>query len=305
MGGGALGAAEVDRPSAYLHMLASSAAFATMGALSHLAGERCDWQLVAVARTSVAFVLAAALAVSTGARLVFLRPRVLWVRSVAGSLSLLCAFYALTHLPVSTTVTLTNTVPVWVTLLAWPLLGQKPAAGVWAAIAVGLAGLLLVQRPEFATDRAGVWLALASAAGTAVGMIGLNRLGGLDARSVVTHFSGVSAAFALASLLVAGGAVDYSALGDGRTLLLLAGVGVAGTLGQFALTRAYTTGNPSRVSVVGLSQVVFALLFDLLLWRRRFDLLTVAGILLVTGPSAWLILYNPLRRGGTPIHTTT
>src|ERR687893_185355 len=112
-----------------------------MGALSHLAGERCDWQLVAVARTLVAFLLALSLAASTGVRLAFLRPRVLWVRSVAGSLSLLCAFYALTHLPVSTTVTLTNTVPVWVTVLAWPLLGQRPAAPVWTAIAVGLAGV--------------------------------------------------------------------------------------------------------------------------------------------------------------------
>lgn len=297
-------AAEAERPSAYLHMLASSLAFATMGALSHLAGERCDWQLVAVARTLLAFLLAAAIAVSSGVRLVFLRPRVLWVRSVAGSLSLLCAFYALTHLPVSTTVTLTNTVPVWVTLLAWPALGHKPAASVWAAIAVGLAGVALIQRPEVASDRAAVWLALASAAGTAVGMLGLNRLGNLDVRAVVTHFSGVSAAFALASLAFAGRAVDYSALGDARTLALLAGVGVLGTLGQFALTRAYATGNPSRVSVVGLSQVVFALAFDVVLWRRRFDLLTLGGILLVTLPSAWLILSNPLRRAAA-VHTTS
>ncbi|HEX5706804.1 MAG TPA: DMT family transporter [Pyrinomonadaceae bacterium] len=295
---------EAEGSSAYLYMLASSLAFATMGALSHLAGERCDWQLVAVARTLVAFVLAAALAVSTGVRLVFFRPRVLWVRSIAGSASLLCAFYALTHLPVSTTVTLTNTVPVWVTLLAWPVLGHKPARAVWTAILIGLVGVALIQRPEAASDRAGVWLALLSAVGTAVGMIGLNRLGGLDVRAVVTHFSGVSAAFALASLLVAGRAVDYSALGDARTLLLLAGVGLTGTLGQFALTRAYATGNPSRVSVVGLSQVVFALAFDLVLWRRRFDLPTLAGILLVTVPSAWLILSNPLRRPAA-IHTTS
>lgn len=285
-------------------MLASSLAFASMGALSHLAGERCDWQLVAVARTLLAFLLALAIAKSSGVRLVFFRPRVLWVRSVAGSLSLLCAFYALTHLPVSTTVTLTNTVPVWVTLLAWPVLGQKPAASVWAAIAVGLAGVALIQRPEVAADRAAVWLALASATGTAVGMLGLNRLGDLDVRAVVTHFSGVSAAFALASLAFAGRAVDYSALNDATTLMLLAGVGLLGTLGQFALTRAYATGNPSRVSVVGLSQVVFALAFDVVLWRRRFDLLTLAGILLVTLPSAWLILSNPLRRAAA-IHTTS
>jgi drug/metabolite transporter (DMT)-like permease len=50
-------------------------------------------------------------------------------------------------------------------------------------------------------------------------------------------------------------------------------------------------------------QIVFALLFDLLLWRRQFDALTVAGIFLVVAPSAWLMLHNPLKKS-TPIHTT-
>ena len=58
---------------AYLYMLSGSLAFATMGALSHAAGARADWQLVAVARTLVAAVLSASLAVSLGVRLVFLR----------------------------------------------------------------------------------------------------------------------------------------------------------------------------------------------------------------------------------------
>src|SRR5688500_15632957 len=111
---------------AYLFMLLSSLAFASMGALSHLAGERCDWQLVAVARGSLAFVFTLTLSLAAGVRLVLFRPAVLWVRSVAGSVGVLFAFYALTHLPVSTALTLSNTVPVWVTLLAWPLLGQRP-----------------------------------------------------------------------------------------------------------------------------------------------------------------------------------
>lgn len=102
-------------------------AFATMGALSHLAGERCDWQIVAVARTSLAFLFSLGLAVSTNVPLVFLKPAVLWMRSIAGSIGLLCSFYALTHLPISTSLTLSNTVPVWVTLLAWPVLSERPS----------------------------------------------------------------------------------------------------------------------------------------------------------------------------------
>jgi drug/metabolite transporter (DMT)-like permease len=296
--------AEGEGARAYLFMLFGSLAFASMGAFSHLAGERCDWHLVAVARTSLAFVFTLTLSVASGVRLVLLRPAVLWVRSLAGSVGVLFAFYALTHLPVSTALTLSNTVPVWVTLLAWPVLGQRPRAAVWFAIATGLAGIVLIQRPEAGADRLAAALALANALSTSVSMLGLNRLGGVDARAVVTHFSGVSTVFTVGFMLLAGGRVDYGGLNDARTLLLLLGVGLAGALGQLAMTKAFALGNPSRVSVVGLMQIVFALGFDLLLWQRQFGPLVVLGIALVVAPSAWLMLRSPLRRQTAAVHTT-
>lgn len=288
---------------AYLFMLASALAFASMGALSHMAGERCDWQVVAMARTSVAFALSLGLSLSTGVRLVLFRPRTLWLRSLAGSVGVLFAFYALTHLPISTAVTLSSTVPVWVTLLAWPVLGQRPGGRVWLAIAVGLAGIVLIQRPEATGDRLAALCALGHALSTSVSMLGLNRLKSVDARAVVTHFSGVSTVLTLLFLLVSRGRVDYGVMRDAKTLVLLAGVGLAATLGQLAMTKAFAMGSPSKVSVVGLMQIVFSLFFDLLLWRRAFDALVITGIALVIAPSAWLMLRSPLKKE-TPIHTT-
>lgn len=296
--------ADEQTKRAYAFMLASSLSFALMGALSHAAGERCDWQVVAVARSSLAFILTLTLSLSAGVRLVLFKPALLWMRSIAGSFGVLFAFYALTHLPISTSITLTNTVPVWVTLLAWPVLGQRPRAGMWAAIAVGLAGVVLIQRPESTGDRLAGALALGNALSTSVSMIGLNRLGGVDARAVVTHFSGVATVFTFTFMLLSGGRVDYNALRDTTTLALLCGVGLTATVGQLTMTKAFASaGSPSKVSVVGLMQIVFALLFDLLLWHRRFDALVLLGIALVVGPSAWLMLRNPLRRQAT-IHTT-
>jgi drug/metabolite transporter (DMT)-like permease len=296
--------AEGEGGRAYLFMLLSSLAFASMGAFSHLAGERCDWHIVAVARSSLAFVLTLTLSILSGVHLVLFRPAVLWMRSVAGSLGVLFAFYALTHLPVSTSLTLSNTVPLWVTLLAWPVLGHRPRASVWVAVGAGLAGIVLIQRPEATGDRLAAALALANAFSTSISMIGLNRLSGVDARAVVTHFSGVATVFTLAFLLASGGRVDYAPLRDGTTLALLFGVGLTATVGQLAMTKAFALGSPSRVSVVGLMQIVFALFFDLFLWKRQFGPLVVFGITLVVGPSAWLMLRSPLRRQSAAIHTT-
>ncbi|HEV2861343.1 MAG TPA: DMT family transporter [Pyrinomonadaceae bacterium] len=296
-------AGEEGAANAYLYMLSGSLAFATMGALSHAAGARTDWQLVAVARTLVAAVLSASLALSLGVRLVFLRPAVLWMRSLVGSLGVLCAFYSLTHQPVSTALTLSNTVPFWVTLLAWPVLGQRPARAVWVAVGAGLVGVVLIQRPDVSGDRLAGLAALGNALCTAVAMLVLNRLGGVDARAVVTHFSVVSTAATLLFLFFTGGAVDYGTLRGPGTLLLLAGVGATGTLGQLGMTKAFALGNPAKVAVVGLMQIVFALAFDLAVWRRPFDALTAVGIALVALPSAWLMLRNPLRKSAE-IHLT-
>jgi hypothetical protein len=41
--------------------------------------------------------------------------------SIAGSISLVCGFYAMTHYPVSEVLTLTNMFPLWVAVLSLPL----------------------------------------------------------------------------------------------------------------------------------------------------------------------------------------
>src|SRR3954454_18398361 len=90
----------------YAWMLCGCFAFAWMGQFAHLLRASCDWRVTALARSALALLLAVGLARLCGARLVLWKPRTLWLRSVAGSLSLLCTFYALAQLPTSTVLTL-------------------------------------------------------------------------------------------------------------------------------------------------------------------------------------------------------
>src|SRR5262245_22738105 len=126
----------------YASMLVAAVAFAAMGSLAHALGGSCNWQVVALARTGLARVFATALTKTAGPRLVFLTPRTLWVRSLAGSVSLVCTFFALARLPVAEVLTLTNVFPIWVALLSWPVLGERPTKEAWIAIAVGLTGVV-------------------------------------------------------------------------------------------------------------------------------------------------------------------
>ena len=278
----------------YLWMLLGAAAFASMGALAHAAGERqIEWQLIAAARATIPLVLTGAMAAWAGVKLVFFRPWTLWQRSLAGSFSLVCTFYSLTHLPVADVLTLTNLYPVWVGLLSWPLLGHLPTRDIWFATVVGLVGVVLIQQPHLAEGNVATIFAVIASFSSGVAMIGLHQLHEIDSRAIVFHFSAVALMFCLVALFGFGNRPDTSHLLEPASVALLLGVGVSSTFGQFFLTRAFLEGHPAKVSVVGLSQVGFGIVFDVLIWHRSFQFLTLAGIALVLAPTAWLLL----RRG--------
>lgn len=276
----------------YIWMLCGSFSFAMMSTLAHALHSYCTWQVTALIRAFLTLVFAAILAWFEGAPLVFWRPASLWMRSIAGSISLVCTFFAITRLPVSDVLTVTNMFPVWVALLSWPILKERPSARVWVAVVSGIAGIYLIQQPHLADGNFASLIALLSSVASAIAMLGLHRLNDIDARAIVVHFSGVASLFCLATLVLF--EPDKIAAHDlsGRPLFMLLGVGLTATVGQIFLTKAFVAGIPSKVSVVGLTQIVFAMAFDVLLFDRSFNAASLLGIFLVFAPTGWLLAFE-------------
>src|SRR5207245_2453505 len=82
----------------------------------------------------------------------------------------------------------------------------------------------------------------------------------------------------------------WSSAFTGLPLIKLLGVGITATIGQLFLTKAFAAGPPAQVSVVGLSQIVFALLLEVVFFDRSFNAKTLLGMALVIGPTAWVTL---------------
>lgn len=85
------------------------------------------------------------------------------------------ATWALQSGAVGKTAVLNYTMPFWVTLFAWPMLGERPSAAQGVALAGGLAGLLLLIRPAAVPG----WpelLALASGVAWGLGVVVTKRL---------------------------------------------------------------------------------------------------------------------------------
>ena len=284
-----------------LWMICGAFSFTLMGGMANALGPRCDWRIVAQSRTIFSFFVALMLARMAGAKLVLFRPRILWLRSIAGTLSLMSTFYALSHLPVADVLTLTNTYPLWIVLIGFLIWGETVEPSILIAIASALVGVVLIQQPHMEGNRAALASALAAATFTAVAMMGLNRLGQIDPRAVVTHFSGVAALIMIPVILL-GHPVDWKSMADPVTVLLLFGVGITGTIGQIFLTKAYAAGSAPRVAVIGMSQVAMALMFDIL-YRQKLPLPgSLAGMFLVVGPVMWVILQG---KGRPKVATST
>jgi drug/metabolite transporter (DMT)-like permease len=273
----------------YVWMLSGCFWFSLMAVLAHAAGQECDWQVVALARSGLVTLFALLTAVVSGARLVFLRPGILWVRSVSGSCSMVATFYALAHLPASEVLTLTNTFPVWVAVLSWPMVGERPTAGVWAAVLCAVGGVALTQRPHLGGMPLAAWLALAASGFTAVAMLGLNQLRGVTPLGIVVHFSAVATLFCGAAFLAFDRDAGIDRVGDWPVLWKLLCVGATATVGQVFLTLAFSRGSATKVAVVGLSQVVMVMAMEAALGWKRFDAVELLGTALVLGPTAWLL----------------
>lgn len=276
----------------YVWMLCGCGWFAAMSLFAHVVGGRCPWPVVALARSGLATLFALIAAVALGTRLVFLRPRILWMRSVSGSCSMVAAFYALTHMPVSDVLTLTNTFPVWVAVLSWPLARERPTAGTWAAVGCAVAGVAIALQPSAEFDWRPAVCAIWASFFTAVAMLGLNRLKGVAPLAVVVHFSAVSTLFCAAAFVASGAALGPTGLDSPASVGMLLAVGATATVGQVFLTRAYAEGSATKVSVVGLTQVVMVMAFEALAGWKTFNGLNVLGTALVLGPTAWLMAHE-------------
>jgi drug/metabolite transporter (DMT)-like permease len=279
-----------DRSPA-IWMITAAFCFASMGALAHALGPRCDWLVIALIRILCTFVFSVGLAWVGGARLVLRTPRTLWIRSVSGTISLVCSFYALTRLPVADVLTLTNTYPLWIVLLSLRRLNGGKIGIDLLCVVSGVVGVVLIQRPYLSgKGDVAVLVALLASFTTAIAMLGLHRLRTVDARSVVAHFSGL-ASLVLSVWVCVHPRIASASTFDATTLLMLLGVGLTGTLGQVLITKAFASGPPSRISVLSLSQVVFAMVYDLAVEGRVLTPSTLLGFILVLTPTAWITIH--------------
>ncbi len=285
-------------------MLVGSIFFAIMALLAESLKEQFSYPWITMVRSGVATVLAITLSLAAGARLVFLKPVTLWIRSLSGWASMICGFYAITHYDVEIVLALTNMYPLWVAILSWPLLGILPSKKTWIALVISCLGMWIVYASSivaitspsnFSTPKTAIPMAILAGMLSGVALINLHRVRHIDTRAIVAHFSGVATACSLVVWLLVPVSPPTRPI-DFVSVMRLIGIGLAATVGQLCLTKAFSTGSPARVSVVGLSQVVVAALAKWFMEQRIPTIGSIIGMTLVVASTIWVILSQPSKQ---------
>ena len=208
------------------------------------------------------------------------------------------AYYlAFPALPLADAVALYFTVPLFVTLLAGPMLGERAGWQVWAAVAVGFAGVLVMLQPGSGFFEPAALLSLLSAVMYAGAMLMARGMGPTHAASVMSLYQNLVfllGALGIALLVTLLGVVEAShpsmmflvrpwATPGPMDAFLIFGCGVVATIGTLLLTSAYRIARANLVAPFEYSGVLWAPLWGLLFFGEVPRLTTVVGAAMIVG----------------------
>jgi len=202
-------------------------------------------------------------------------------RSLVGFISLILFFYAITHLPLSTAISLNYTSPLFVGLLLPFILKRKLNFKIFFMILIGFVGVFFILKPSFYNQSliAG-YIGVLSGLGAGVAYLYVTQLGQLKEPDARTVFF-----FTLISTLGSGTMlinqdIHTPEISDFYILLYLGG---SATIAQIAITKAYRVGNTLGNASLSYLTIIFSALIGISLFNEVIDFLSVIGILLIIG----------------------
>ncbi len=273
--------------TAALLMLIAVALFSLMDAgLKQLSTHYPPFQVGAMrGASSLPFVLLWAVSMRGMASLRPKRWSLHLLRGVLGIAMMASFVYALRTLPLSTAYAIFFIAPLLVTALSVPMLGERVGPRRWTAIVVGLIGVIVVLRPT--GEGLGTWASLAvllSATMYSISAITVRILARTDTTEAMMVW--LLALMALGSGLLALPDWVEIRLSDGWLIL---GIGIAGALGQYAITEAFRLGEASLIAPLEYTALVWGVLLDLTLWGVLPDAITWLGAAIIIASGLYLL----------------
>ena len=188
------------------------------------------------------------------------------------------AMAAFRIMPLAETTALLFITPLFVALLAGPLLGERVGGLRWLAIGVGFVGTLMIARPGSDLSLPGIALTLSAAICYALYQVQTRLLSPTENSVTMLFYTAM-----MGTLLMSAGLPWYwsGPLPTPIDALMIASLGLYGGVGHFLLIHAFRQTSASTLSSVQYAQLIWATLLGWAFYDQLPDALSALGMAIV------------------------
>ena len=277
-----------DKQKGMLSIMAAAFFFAAMNVFVKLSGDLPAPQK-SFFRNLIAMIFAFMILMRSGEKLSYRKKDLpmLLMRSIFGTIGILCNFYAVDHLLVSDASMLNKLSPFFVIIFSALFLKEKANTVQKISVVIAFIGALFVVKPSMDVfQNINSLIGVMGGLGAGIAYTCVRQLGkqGVKGARVVFFFSSFSCLVLVPYLLV-----DYHSM-TMQQLLCLVGAGLMAAGGQFSITAAYNFAPAKEISVFDYTQVVFAAILGFFFLGQIPDLYSVIGYVIIIGVAVWSFL---------------
>jgi drug/metabolite transporter (DMT)-like permease len=255
--------------------------------------------LAIVLRAVVSFPIIVAMVAASGGIRQLDTPH--WKIMVLRGAVLLCAyttyFMAFPALPLAEAIALYFMVPLLITIMSGPLLGEHVTLKAWGAVALGLVGVFVILKPGVGLFEPAALLSLVSAATYAYAMILARKHGANVPATVMTFYQNAVYLVGALSIAVVVMLLGIEPIGhpsidflvrdwkvpNVNDLGLMGLCGVIAAFGSTLLSQAYRLGQANIVTPFEYTGMIWAVVFGFLFFGEVPQLSTLIGMGLIAG----------------------
>ena len=212
------------------------------------------------------------------------RPGWTFLRTGAVVIGGISAFYAFSVLPLAEVYAILFSVPLLITALSVPILGEVVRLRRWIAVGIGLMGVMVVLQPGSVELTLGHGAALLAAFGASLGSVIVRKIG-KEERPVVLLIYPMLGQFILMSCMMPFVYVPMQA-GD---LAMVALVAILGHVAMRTTIKAYQTAEASIVAPMQYSQILWATAFGALFFDEYPGWNTAMGAAIIIGSGLYIL----------------
>ena len=267
----------MDLKKAIYFMLLSTLAFTLMNGLLKFLTSYSAYQMVFFRSLGSLFFTFGFL-LNRGIPVLGTHRKLLVLRGLVGSTSMVLFFMALHYMPLGSAVGLRYIAPIFAAIFAILLLREKVRPIQWLFFIVSFSGVLVLKGLDRSIPILGLVLVLIASVFSGLVYIIIRKIGSREHPVVIVNYF-----MCIATIIGGVGAIFNWKTPVGIDWFLLASLGVFGYFGQLFMTKAFQMGETNAIAPLKYLEVFFAVIVGVLFLGETYVVWSFVGMAMIIG----------------------